>query len=394
MLTRREFLARAAWAALTTGPFGRAVFARASAVAPGRPPYRGPNVLIVRFGGGVRRQETIDPLGTFCPYLLRRLAQRGTLFPAMEISNMEGLNTSHGEGTLNILTGRYDVYRDADGKSNGDRFEAKSPTLFEHLRQAFAVEPHETLIVNGEDRTSEEFYTFSSHPDFGEPYRAEVLSLYRFKTYLLRHRIEEARAKGRDASDLARELGKLEALDYRVKGSPGQSPRLEQFWAAWRGHWGDAGLVNPRGDRLLTELTLWAMRDLRPRLAIVNYNDCDYVHWGYPSHYTRAIAIMDEGIQRLIEAVDADPFYRGNTYVVVVPDCGRDDNRLKAVPYQHHFNSESAHRIFALVVGPRIPAGARIERPVGQIDLAPTIARWMGLSLPYAQGRALKELPA
>ena len=32
-----------------------------SLIRPARAAYKGPNVIIVRFGGGVRRAETIDP---------------------------------------------------------------------------------------------------------------------------------------------------------------------------------------------------------------------------------------------------------------------------------------------------------------------------------------------
>ena len=34
----------------------------------------------------------------------------------MEIAQLKGLNTSHGEGTLNIVTGHYDQYQDVAGK--------------------------------------------------------------------------------------------------------------------------------------------------------------------------------------------------------------------------------------------------------------------------------------
>ena len=39
-----------------------------------------------------------------------------------------------------------------------------------------------------------------------------------------------ARSRGKDAKEPLKELKKLESLDYRVKGSPGQSDRLEDFW--------------------------------------------------------------------------------------------------------------------------------------------------------------------
>ena len=145
-----------------------------------RPAYTGPNVIIIRFGGGVRRRETIDPQHTYSPFLCKELTQRGTLFKNMSIDRFRNINTSHGEGTLHILTGKYDNFRDVNDTFLGERFEAKVPTVFEYLRKSYAVAEHETLIINGEDRTSEEFYSFSNHHLFGANFKSETLSLYRY----------------------------------------------------------------------------------------------------------------------------------------------------------------------------------------------------------------------
>ena len=125
---------------------------------------------------------------------------------------------------------------------------------------------------------------------------------------------------------------------------------------------------------------------------MVNYNDPDYVHWGYASHYTRGISIIDEGIRNLLSTVEADEFYRGNTIFVIVPDCGRDNNPFMEVPYQHHFGSKSAHEIFALFLGKSIPQNKLITRSVQQIDVAPTIGRLMGISTQHTEGSVLEEV--
>ncbi|GMV90650.1 MAG: hypothetical protein AMXMBFR82_04280 [Candidatus Hydrogenedentota bacterium] len=359
--------------------------------APDAREYGGPNVVVVRFGGGVRRRETIDPQHTYSPYFLHSLAKRGTLFTNMEIEQLAGVETSHGQGTLYTMTGRYERYQDVGGKFLGQRFESKFPTMFEYLRREYNVPPHQALIVNGEDRTDEEFYSFSNHHLFGVEYRSNVLSLYRFKTYLLRRQIEEGAFKDSERTENTKELAKLEALDYRAGSENRQSREIEAFWERWRQFYGETGFVNPRGDRLLTELSLRAMRELQPRLLMINYNDPDYVHWGDPTFYTRGIAVIDEGLQRLTAAVEADPFYRDNTVFVVVPDCGRDNNRLMPVPFQHHFNSKSSHEIFALLLGPGIARSVTVDRLVQQVDVLPTIGHIMNFETPYAEGRVLEE---
>ncbi len=356
---------------------------------PGRASYRGPKVVIIRFGGGVRRQETIAGDHTYSPFLKNVLGPRGVLFPQMEIADSPNVETSHGQGTLYILTGRYDKYEDVTGKFLGARFEAESPTLFEQLRRTFAIDPHQALIINGEDRTDEEFYTFSNHHLFGVDYRSTVLSLYRYKLHVLRSDLREGRYQGELELQKQKELRDMEALDHRAENVNNTNPAMERFWDRWAEYYGRSGLVNPRGDRLLAELSVWAMRHLEPALMMVNFNDPDYVHWGHPSHYTRGISIVDQGLRTIWEEAGRLPAYRDNTVFVVVPDCGRDTNPFMAVPYQHHFN---AHKIFALVVGPGIDRGRVVDRPTDQAEIAETVAQVMGFSMkPFAEGDALEE---
>ena len=384
-LDRRTFLK---W---TLTGLGALVSPHVPASLAARPDYQGPNVIIIRFGGGVRRQETIDPQHTYAPFLRHEFAKRGTLFTDMRLSSDPAVETSHGQGTLNILIGRYLAYRNTEKNFIGERFEASQPTLFEYLRKAYAVPPHQAVLINGEDRTNEEFYAFSNHHTFGIRYRCSVLSLYRFKTYLLRRQLQTEKFSPEERQEKQHRLEKLEAIDYRNLNRDGQGKDIEAFWESWRQHYGESGLVNPRGDRLLTELAIRAMAQLRPRLMMINYNDPDYVHWGYVSHYTRGIAIIDEGLRRLVDRADADPFYRDNTIFVVVPDCGRDNNRYMAVPYQHHFNSPSSREIFALFVGPGIVRNQIVDRPVQQIAVAPTIGHLMGFQVSHADAPVLVE---
>jgi hypothetical protein len=356
-----------------------------------KPDYKGPNIIIIRFGGGVRRRETIDPEHTYSPFLCKELKRRGTLFKDMEISSLEGIETSHGQGTLYIITGKYVKYKDVGGKFLGQRFEAPVPTVFEYLRKKYDVPAHQTLIINGEDRTDEEFYSFSNHHLFGAHFRSNVLSLYRFKTYLLRRQVESGQWSGGELEKKRKELAKLESLDYRTKGQDRQGPEITDFWERWRRFYGETGFVNPRGDSLLTELALRAMKELRPKLMMVNWNDPDYVHWGYMSHYTRGISIMDQGLERIFAAVQADEGYRDNTVFVIVPDCGRDSNPYASVPCQHHFGSRSSHEIFALLIGPGIQKGVVVDKRVDQISVANTIGHLTGAGAEFAEGSILEE---
>jgi len=388
-LSRRGFIQRSA---AGVGAFA-ALGASASGESLPRSEYQGPNVVIIRFGGGVRRRETIDPQHTYAPYFLHELSKRGTLYTNMEMANIDGVQTGHGEGTLYILTGKYNAYTDVskDPLGFGERFESDVPTLFECLRKKYAIPEHETLIINSEDRTDEEFYSFSNHHLFGLEYKSSVLSLYRFKVHLLQEQLARGGFEDQLLEEKQRELANLMEIDKRVTQRGKQSPEITAFWDRWRSHYGESGFVNPRGDRLLTKLTVRAIRELRPKLLMVNYCDPDYVHWGNPSHYTRGISIIDEGIQRIVDAVEADEAYRDNTVFVIVPDCGRDNTRLASVPFQHHFGSKASHEIFALIVGPGVAKDNVVDKKVDQTSIAKTVGQLMGMPMVEAEGPVLVD---
>ncbi|HWX20226.1 MAG TPA: twin-arginine translocation signal domain-containing protein [Candidatus Binatia bacterium] len=395
-LPRRTFLKGVAASAGALALGGPSLLAQPlpGKTLPAKPPYRGPKVIIVRFGGGARRRETIDPQTTCAPFLCRDFAKRGTLFTKMEIDSFTptvGVDTSHGQGTLYIITGKYEKYKDITEKFLSERFASKAPTIFEYLRKSYNVPESQTLIINSEDRTNEEFYTFSNHHLYGINYRSNTLSLYRYKTYLLRRAIQAGKWSGKELEKQQKQLAKLEAVDYRNAEPNGQGPELVRFWDRWREYYGETGLVNPRGDRLLTELAIRSLKDLRPQLLMVNYQDCDYVHWGNLTHYTRALTIIDDGLKQLVAAVEADPEYRDNTVFVVVPDCGRDNNPLADVPCQHHFGSRSSHEIFALLVGAGVRRGLVVDNATDQISIAGTIGHLMGFKAEHAETRVLEE---
>jgi hypothetical protein len=109
------------------------------------------------------------------------------------------------------------------------------------------------------------------------------------------------------------------------------------------------------------------------------------------THYTRGIAIIDEGLRQLVATVEADEQYRNNTVFVVVPDCGRDTNPLAAVPCQHHFGSKSSHEIFALIFGPGIARGTIVDKRSDQSSIARTIGQVMGFDARFANDQILEE---
>lgn len=395
-ITRRGFTKGLLGTAGAAGLTGVWMPVRALAQDGPKPEYTGPNVIIIRYGGGVRRRETIDERHSWSPYMMKVLADRAFLYRKMELAQIEDASTSHAQGTINILTGRYKAYRDL-GTGFGEVLEPTSPTLFEYLRAQYDVPVHQALIVNSENRLEDESLNFSQNQMNrhlgGVEYRSEFLSYHKFKLYSVRKRLEEGALTGKAKEEAEKEIARVRKKTLGKHLNIDKYPdEIEAFWDKWRDFYGDTGLINPRGDRLTTELSLWAMRELRPKLMMVNYQDVDYVHWGIKSQYTRGIAIIDRGIRELVEEVDRNEAYRDNTVFVIVPDCGRDSNPLLRIPYQHHFNTKSAHEIFAMFFGAGIQQRQKIDAVVDQSSIAPTVGAIMGLKTPEARGHVLEDI--
>ena len=65
---------------------------------------------------------------------------------------------------------------------------------------------------------------------------------------------------------IRQEYNQLKGIDKRAPLA--ENPKLLDFWEHWRAHYGDSGLKNPRGDRLLTELAVRSMARLQPRMMV------------------------------------------------------------------------------------------------------------------------------
>jgi hypothetical protein len=360
-----------------------------------RPRYKGPKVILFRFGGGVRRRETIlDPDQTCCPFVSRELAGRhGILFNNVVLDHSPEIVTGHGQGTLYFLTGNYENFENVPGQAAFERFQSKAPTVLESFQKHFHVPEHQALVITGEDRLNEDPFSWFNRHLYGARFRSTALSPHRFRCYCLRQELKKDDLGEKERQVKDQQLHQLEKLDAPLNERQVVSPELDRFWAQWEAYYRSNMQTYPHGDRLLTALAVRALRELRPRLLLVNYQDTDYAHGGHPELYTRAIAIIDEGIREVFQAAQGDEEYRGQTIFLVVPDCGRDHNRALAVPFQNHSNTRSAREIFIVAAGPGIAQPrAAVDRLRQQISLAPTVGRIMGFPTQQTQADPLEEM--
>ncbi len=135
-------------------------------------------------------------------------------------------------------------------------------------------------------------------------------------------------------------------------------------------------------DRSIT--TAFLARDAQPDLTFLLFDDTDMAHQGRWSSYTGAIRQTDELVFLLWQRVGPD------TDLIVLPAHGRTDHGETRWGFMGHGrDDEGCTRLWMLGLGPDFVAGRVLERRGQLIDVAPTIARLLGLDFP-CRGRVLE----
>jgi hypothetical protein len=199
---------------------------------------------------GARYSETFgDPEAELIPHLAGDLAPLGAINTAFYNDGATVSVPAHAA----LLTGAWqDLPNDGTVRPN-------APTLFEYFRQATGAPAQQAVFVHGS--LIEPVLTYSTHPDYGEAYGAQMLF-----------------------SDWP------------------DPPYDDGMWA------------NARA----------ALEDLKPRLLVISLLDPDEAgHLGQWDAYREAIQHDDAIIWDLWERMQADPFYAGRTTLFVTNDHGR-----------------------------------------------------------------------
>lgn len=147
-----------------------------------------------------------------------------------------------------------------------------------------------------------------------------------------------------------------------------------------------------------------------PRFAFLHFGDADeegHLHKtigmvkgvSYGIHnYHKALTEADYYIGRLWKMLQADPFYKDSTYLIVTTDHGRDNvpdplqwwDHGECVNLRGKLCSGCQH-VFAIAVGPGLKQKV-VTTPYTHADLAPTVARILGVPFPTAKGAPIPEI--
>ena len=367
-LSRREFLRGA------TGAVLGSALTSASPYVHGETAQRKRKIIVITFGGGARDQETFAPEGQEnIPHLLNELAPQSSFFTHVTNQGILG----HYVATASLATGVYETL------NNFAAVPPDHPTIFEYFRKDLRRPSSDTWVVapsNGFNRIGE-----SNYRSFGSG-----------ATVILPKHLLNAATSGSGLN-----LDHLLLDNYE---NPGYSPVLEggefeldqlnrilrlsveDFMAHAR------TLSSP--DELSVYIAKRLMQQESPSLLWITMHDMDVAHSGAYSLYIEGIRRTDRLCAELWKAVQADPEYKDNTTLFVLPDFGRDaDYDAGGNGFQHHRTGDAASRTtWMMALGKGMREGVIYDQPVQSIDLVPSLGAIMGFSPALAQGKPIKEL--
>lgn len=134
-----------------------------------------------------------------------------------------------------------------------------------------------------------------------------------------------------------------------------------------------------RWDSITLEYALHGMRKYRPRAVFISFGETDeFAHMGDYAQYLIGIHRGDAFVARIWELLQADPFYRDKTTLIVTTDHGRGDTRKDRpdMSWRQHSSPSAlardtasykalfpqgipdSNQTWIAIMGPRIQAGA------------------------------------
>ena len=345
--------------------------------------------IVVAVIGGVRRDETFAPEGLVnIPHLSTDLLPKSLFYSH---ARNEGV-TAHFNAISSILTGNWQRVDD------WGKLAPTSPTLFEQYRKGLGVDRSATWVV-ASNKALTSLIGASSDSNYGPAYGANVV----FPKQLMLQAVADALRGGRTANmadrskveselESAMEGSNYEGLGWNVFDAADRlDPRVRSSIQA-----AIAGFVRGGGPTSGDELTFFmsreVMRKFAPRVLVVVFSDVEAAHFGAYSMHLSGIRTADRLAYQLWQEVEANPDYRGQTTMVILPEFGRDpDGSSTNGFFNHRANVDSTRDTWMMTLGTAVDRPQIVERPIRHVDLCPTLADLLGCRPLSVQGTRLVE---
>lgn len=139
-----------------------------------------------------------------------------------------------------------------------------------------------------------------------------------------------------------------------------------------------------------------AIEDGPPRLLVVNLHAADRVgHGTSETAYADYVLAQDEGLADLWRWLKRKhPRYVERLLVAITTDHGRHRNTPPLDWHSHGDSCAGCRQLPLILLGPSVAPNTELkgEGNYLSIDLAPTLAAWLGIQLPWAQGLPIPEV--
>jgi hypothetical protein len=349
-------------------------------VLPENPDFRTRHLVAIILGNGARK---IDVVGndTLAPFHSKMVGE-GTLFSEDygETANL------HGYMVTELLTG-------CDTPAQRPVL----PTWNEYVRKKTGGAPLDFWMLQSASLYrgwAWDVKHFSAHPDYGAAFGATNLTANKVLTpgkasprdIVARHLEPELGHSARERSRLEEWLA-----DVRSK-RVGEIPSTKESVIDRPLQVGDCQSILMAGEILrafkpkMITIQLLALDEAH---AEHHFSDCDT---GFEA-YRRHLRTTDELIGRLWADIQADPYFRGTTALLIRPECGRDRTVNPYGQLGHTTGSYDAHYVWTTALGPDFKRGHVVKERVQRRDLAPTITYLMsGENAEYATGHVRTQL--
>jgi len=129
-----------------------------------------------------------------------------------------------------------------------------------------------------------------------------------------------------------------------------------------------------------------------PSMTMVNFPNVDiFGHSANWDAYVMSIKMVDNIIYEICKKIWLDPYYEDNTLIIITADHGRCLDEVNSGFKSHGCTCEGCRRLPFLMIGPGIKENVEITTRAYQRDIAPTIAKALGIEAPFTQGQVLRE---